>query len=99
MSNEKNNADDADKAGRDDPVLAIAAEYESSMLAALSALEGSDTAAQMAACVRFGKVLAALRVMNPEDYSRVGAYLTERGRIPDFAWRKIVAAMQAFAAG
>jgi hypothetical protein len=82
-----------------DPVIAIAEEYEAATLAALAALEGDDIAAQMTACVRFGQILARMRAMSPQDLGRVNTLITERGRIPDFAWRKIVLAMQNFAIG
>ena len=78
-------------------MLALAEEYESAALAALAALEHAGTEAQMAACIRFGKAMAALRQMNAADYARVNAWLLERKRIPDYAWRKIVVAMQDFA--
>ena len=80
-----------------DPVLALAEEYESAALAALDALERADTEAQMAACIRFGAAMAALRGLGVADLGRVNAWLLGRQRIPDYAWRKIVAAMQDFA--
>lgn len=91
----------ADSENKDaaDPVIAIAADYEAATLAALAALEGNDVAAQMAACVRFGEMLARMRKMSPQDLGRINTWVTERGRIPDFAWRKIVLAMQNFAIG
>jgi len=80
-----------------DPVLAFAEEYESAALAALDALERAGIEAQMAACIRFGKAMAALRQMSAADYTRVNDWLLARKRIPDYAWRKIVVAMQDFA--
>jgi hypothetical protein len=80
-----------------DAALALAAEYESAALAALDALDNAGTEAQMAACIRFGKAMAALRQMSAADYGRVNAWLLERKRIPEYGWRKIVVAMQDFA--
>ena len=51
----------------------------------------------MVACIRFGKAMAALRGLGAADLGRVNVWLLGRQRIPDYAWRKIVAAMQNFA--
>jgi hypothetical protein len=81
---------------RRDPVIAAALEYESATLDALRALDGTDSEAQIAACLRFTDALAAMDAMPDRD--RGLTYLTRRGRIPDFAWKRIHAAMEIFAA-
>jgi hypothetical protein len=42
------------------PVIATALEYESAILDALRALDGTDSEAQIAACLRFTDALAAM---------------------------------------
>jgi hypothetical protein len=79
-----------------DPVITMALEYESATLDAMAALEGIDTKAQIEACLRFVDALQALDAMPDRD--RGLTYLVQRGRIPDFAWKRIHAAMEIFAA-
>ena len=79
-----------------DPVIAAALEYESATLDALETLNGTDSEAQIAACVRFVEALQTMDAMPDRD--RGLTYLMQRGRIPDFAWKGIHAAMQIFAA-
>jgi hypothetical protein len=79
-----------------DPVIAAALEYESVTLDALRALDGTDSEAQIAACVRFVDAMQAMDAMPDRD--RGLTYLMRRGRIPDFAWKRIHAAMEIFAA-
>jgi hypothetical protein len=62
----------------------------------LAALDGTDSAAQLAACLRFVGALQALAAMPDRD--RGLAHLVRRGRIPDFAWKRIQAAMEILAA-
>ena len=81
-----------------DPVIAAALQYESATLDALRALDGTDSEAQIAACVRFVDALQAMTAMPVQDNERGLTYLIQRGRIPDFAWRRIHAAMEIFAA-
>jgi hypothetical protein len=81
---------------RRDPVIAAALEYESATLDALRALGGTDSEAQIAACVRFVDAMQAMDAMPDRD--RGLTYLIQRGRIPDFAWKRIHAAMEIFAA-
>jgi hypothetical protein len=76
-----------------DPMIAAALEYESATLDALRALGGTDSEEQMAACIRFVEALEAM-----PDRDRGLAYLVRRGNIPDFAWKRIHAAMELFAA-
>jgi hypothetical protein len=66
-----------------DPVIAAALEYESATLDALEALDGTDSEAQIAACVRFVDTMQAMDAMPERD--RGLSYLVQRGRIPDFA--------------
>ena len=82
----------------DDPVIAAALEYESAVLDALQALQGNEVEAQKAACLRFADAAAAIDAMPARDYNRVGTYVTQRGRVPDFAWQVILAAMEALVA-
>ena len=77
-----------------DPVFAAAQEYENATLDALQALNGTDVEAQVAACVRWADAAAAIDAMPEDDYGRAGTYLTLRGRVPDHAWRLILAAME-----
>jgi hypothetical protein len=79
-----------------DPIIAAALEYESATLDALRALGGTDNEEQMAACIRFVEALQAMEAMPDRD--RGLAYLVRRGNIPDFAWKRIHAAMELFAA-
>jgi hypothetical protein len=79
-----------------DPVIATALEYESATLDALRALDGTDSEAQIAACVRFVDAMQAMDAMPDRD--RGLTYLMRRGRIPDFAWKRIHAAMEILAA-
>jgi hypothetical protein len=79
-----------------DPVIAAALEYESATLDALRALDGTDGDAQLAACLRFVDALQAIDAMPERD--RGLTYLMQRGRIPDFAWRRIHDAMKIMAA-
>jgi hypothetical protein len=79
-----------------DPVIATALEYESATLDALRTLDGTDSEAQIAACVRFVDAMEAMEAMPDRD--RGLTYLQQRGRIPDFAWKRIHAAMEIFAA-
>jgi hypothetical protein len=79
-----------------DPVIAAALEYESATLDALRTLDGTDSEAQIAACVRFVDALAAMEAMPDRDAGLT--YLMQRGRIPNFAWKRIHAAMEIFAA-
>jgi len=79
-----------------DPVIAAALEYESATLDALRALNGTDSEAQIAACLRFTDALVAMETMPDRD--RGLTYLMQRRRIPDFAWKRIHAAMEIFAA-
>jgi hypothetical protein len=79
-----------------DPIIAAALEYESATLDALRALGGTDSEEQMAACIRFVEALQAMEAMPDRD--RGLAYLVRRGNIPDFAWKRIHAAMELFAA-
>jgi hypothetical protein len=81
---------------RRNPVIAMALEYESATLDALEALDGTDSEAQIAACVRFVDAMQAMDAMPDRD--RGLTYLMQRGRIPDFAWKRIHAAMEIFAA-
>ena len=81
---------------RRNPVIAAALEYESATLDALRALNGTDSEAQIAACLRFTDALAAMEAVPDRD--RGLTYLVQRGRIPDFAWKRIHAAMEIFAA-
>jgi hypothetical protein len=81
---------------RRDPVIAAALEYESATLDALRALDGTDSEAQIAACVRFVDAMQAMDAMPDRD--RGLTYLMRRGRIPDFAWKRIHAAVEIFAA-
>jgi hypothetical protein len=48
------------------------------------------------ACLRFSDALAAMEAIPERD--RGLAFLMQRGRIPDFAWKRIHAAMEIFAA-
>jgi hypothetical protein len=73
-----------------------ALEYESATLDALRALGTTDSEEQMAACIRFVEALQAMEAMPDRD--RGLAYLVRRGNIPDFAWKRIHAAMELFAA-
>jgi hypothetical protein len=79
-----------------DPVITLALEYESATLDALMALDGTDAEAQIAACVHFVDALEAMGAMPDRD--RGLTYLMQRRRIPDFAWKRIHAAMEIFAA-
>jgi len=79
-----------------DPVIAAALEYESATLDALRALNGTDGEAQIVACLRFTDALAVMEALPDRD--RGLTYLVQRGRIPDFAWKRIHAAMEIFAA-
>jgi hypothetical protein len=79
-----------------DPVIVAALEHESATLDALRALGGTDSEAQIAACLRFTDALAAMEAMPDRD--RGLTYLMRRGRIPDFAWKRIHAAMEILAA-
>ena len=79
-----------------DPVIATALEYEGATLDALRALDGTDSEAQIAACLRFSDALAAMAAIPDRD--RGLTYLMQRRRIPDFAWKRIHAAMEIFAA-
>ena len=71
-------------------------EYESATLDALRALNGTDGDAQLAACLRFVDALQAIDAMPDRD--RGLTYLMQRKRIPNFAWKRIHAAMEIFAA-
>jgi len=55
-----------------------------------------DSEAQIVACLRFSDALAAMEAIPERD--RGLAFLMQRGRIPDFAWKRIHAAMEIFAA-
>ena len=79
-----------------DPVIATPLEYESATLDALRTLDGTDGEAQIAACLRFTDALAATGAMPDRD--RGLTYLMQRGRIPDFAWRRVHDAMKIMAA-
>ena len=79
-----------------EPTIATALEYESAVLDALRTLGGTDSEAQIAACVRFVDAMQAMDAMPDRD--RGLTYLIQRGRIPDFAWKRIHAAMEIFAA-
>jgi hypothetical protein len=79
-----------------EPTIATALEYESAVLDALRTLGGTDSEAQIAACLRFSDALAAMVAMPDRD--RGLTYLMQRRRIPDFAWKRIDAAMEIFAA-
>ena len=79
-----------------DSVIAAALEYESATLDALRALNGTDGDAQLAACLRFVDALQAIDAMPDRD--RGLTYLMQRKRIPNFAWKRIHAAMEIFAA-
>jgi hypothetical protein len=79
-----------------DPMIAAALEYESATLDALRTLDGTDSEAQIVACLRFSDALAAMEAIPERD--RGLAFLMLRGRIPDFAWKRIHAAMEIFAA-
>ena len=82
---------------RGDPVIAAALEYERAILDALAMLDGTDSEAQKAAaCVRFIKALQAMDAMPDRD--RGLTYLMQRGRVPNFAWKRIHAAMEILAA-
>jgi hypothetical protein len=81
---------------RRDPVIAAALEYESATLDALETLTGTDSEAQIAACVRFVDAMQAMDALPDRD--RGLTYLIQRGRIPDFAWKRIRAAMEILAA-
>jgi hypothetical protein len=78
------------------PLDRSALEYESATLDAVGTLGGTDGEAQIVACVRFTGALAAMEAMPDRD--RGLSYLMRRGRIPDFAWKRIHAAMEIFAA-
>jgi hypothetical protein len=71
-------------------------EYESAILDALDRLDGTDGEAQIAACVRFVDAMEAMEATPDRD--RGLTYLVQRGRIPDFAWKRIHAAMEILAA-
>ena len=62
----------------------------------MATLDGTDSEAQIAACVRFVGALETMEAMPDRD--RGLSYLVRRGRIPDFAWKRIHAAMEIFAA-
>jgi hypothetical protein len=79
-----------------DSVIAAALEYESATVDALRALDGTDGDAQLAACLRFVDALQAIDAMAERD--RGLTYLMQRGRIPDFGWRRIHDAMKIMAA-
>jgi hypothetical protein len=79
-----------------DPVIATALEYERATLDALETLAGTDDEAAIAACLRFMDALQAMDAMPDRD--RGLTYLMQRGRIPNFAWKRIHAAMEIFAA-
>jgi hypothetical protein len=79
-----------------DPVIAAALTYESATLDALRTLNGTDSLAQVEACLRFVSALQAFDAMPDRD--RGLAYPMQRGRIPDFAWKQIHAALEIFAA-
>ena len=81
-----------------DPVLLAALEYEDATLEALWTLEGTDSEEQVAACLRFVAALQATNALPAEERDRGLAYLVQRGRIPDFAWMRIHAAMELLAA-
>jgi hypothetical protein len=81
-----------------DPVLLAALAYEDATLAALRALDGSDSREQVEACLRFVAALEATNALPAEERDRGLAYLVQRGRIPDFAWMRIHAAMELLAA-
>jgi hypothetical protein len=61
-------------------------------------LDGTDTEAQIVASVRYGDAVTAMEAMPEEDRNRALTYLMRRGRIPDFSWKRIYAAMQILAA-
>lgn len=79
-----------------DPMIAAALEYENATLDALRTLDGTDSEAHIVACLRFSDALAAMEAIPERD--RGLAFLMQRGRIPDFAWKRIHAAMEIFAA-
>jgi hypothetical protein len=81
-----------------DPVLLAALEYEDATLEALRALDGTDSEEQVVACLRFVAALEATYALPAEEHDRGLAYLVQRGRIPDFAWMRIHAAMELLAA-
>jgi hypothetical protein len=65
----------------------------------LHELEGADPKKQGAACYRFADAVAALQKLSATDYNKAGTFLTNRGHVPDYAWKKIHAALEIFAAG
>jgi hypothetical protein len=79
-----------------DPVIAAALEYERATLDALETLDGTDREAQIAACVRFVQAMQTMGAL--PDCDRGLTYLMQRGRIPDFAWKRIHAAVEILAA-
>jgi hypothetical protein len=68
-----------------DAVIAFALEYERATLDAVATLDGTDTEAQIVACVRYGDAVTAMEAMPEEDRNRALSYLMQRGRIPDFS--------------
>jgi hypothetical protein len=81
-----------------DPVIAAALEDESATLDALRALDGTDSEEQLATCLRFVGALQVMGAMPTQDNERGLRYLMQRGRIPNFAWKRIHAAMEIMAA-
>jgi hypothetical protein len=77
-------------------LIAAALQYESATLDALATLDGTDSEAQITACVRFVEAMQALDAMPDSD--RGLTFLMRRARIPDFAWKRIHAAMEILAA-
>jgi hypothetical protein len=79
-------------------VILAALEYEDATLEALRALDGTDSEGAGGACLRFVAALQATNALPAEERDRGLAYLVQRGRIPDFARRRIHAAMELLAA-
>jgi hypothetical protein len=79
-----------------DPVITAALEYESATLDALAGSDATYSKAQVEACLRFADALQAMEAMRDRD--RGLTFLMQRGRIPDFASKRIHAAMEIFAA-
>jgi hypothetical protein len=79
-----------------DPVILAALEYEDATLEALQTLDGTDSEEQVARPASASSPPQA--TLPAEERDRGLAYLVQRGRIPDFAWMRIHAAMELLAA-
>jgi hypothetical protein len=82
-----------------DSMMRIALEFETATIEALHAPDLLSAAAQERAYVRYADAIEALQGLPDSGSGKAYRYLAQRGRIPDYAYVKILEAMKHFARG